>query len=95
MKYDFINKVREHYPGRVLCQLLEVSESGYYAWRKRNPSQQADKGLAAQVETVFEHSRQTYGSPRLHAALRRSGISCSKRPVALDAPTKASFVLAA
>lgn len=81
MKYQFIDKQREQYPVRVLCEVLEVSESGYYEWRKREPNQcrqQADKALAEQVGTVFEQSYQTYGSPRIHAALRASGVSCSR-----------------
>lgn len=86
MKYQFINNQRQHYPVRVLCQLLEVSESGYYAWRKRQPAhqqrEQADQILVEEVETVFEQSRQTYGSPRVHAALRARGVSCSRRRVA-------------
>lgn len=78
MKYLFIEKQREKHPVRVLCEVLEVSESGYYEWRKRVTNQhheQADKALAEQVATVFEQSRQTYGSPRVYAALRRSGVS--------------------
>ena len=85
MKYQFIDTQREKFAVRVLCEILEVSESGYYAWRKRKPTErreQADKALAEQVETVFEQSRQTYGSPRIHAALRANGVSCSRRRVA-------------
>lgn len=57
---------------RVLCEVLEVSESGYYVWRKRqqgqpNRRQKEGEELTIQLETVFEQSRQTYGSPRIHA----------------------------
>jgi putative transposase len=50
---------------RVLCEVLKVSESSYYAWRKRGPSrrQKEDEELTNQLETVFEQSRQTYGTP--------------------------------
>ena len=85
MKYQFIEIQREYYPVRVMCEVLEVSESGYYAWRKRPPEQrreQADKALAEQVAPIFEQSRQTYGSPRVHAALRERGVKCSRRRVA-------------
>src|SRR5690349_11558638 len=44
--------------------------------------QEADKKLVEAVESVFEQSHQTYGSPRVHAALRTSGVSCSRRRVA-------------
>jgi len=68
----------------VLCQVLKVSENGYYAWRKRPPSrrQKEDEELTSELETVFEQSRQTYGSPRIHAALRSKGVSCSRRRIA-------------
>jgi transposase InsO family protein len=85
MKYQFIEQQREAYPVRVLCQVLQVSESGFYGWKKRKPDQrreQADKELGARVAEVFEGSRQTYGSPRVHAALRSEGVKCSRRRVA-------------
>jgi len=85
MKYQFIDKQRQAYSVRVLCAVLGVSESGYYAWHKRQPSQlreQADKEVGKQVEALFEQSRQTYGSPRIHAALKSAGVGCSRRRVA-------------
>jgi hypothetical protein len=59
-----------------LCEVLAVSVSGYYAWRKRGVSQrdQVDAQLGAEVERVFHDSRQTYGSHRVHRALREQGI---------------------
>jgi putative transposase len=71
VKYQFIEQQRKEFPVRVLCEVLKVSESGFYAWRKRGPSrrQKEDEELTNQLETVFEQSRQTYGSPRIHAAL--------------------------
>jgi len=87
MKYQFIQEQRLAFPVRVLCEVLEISESGYYAWQKgqgREPDrhQKEDQELTAQLETVFEQSRQTYGSPRIHAALRSKGVSCSRRKIA-------------
>lgn len=69
---------------RVMCKVLVVSESGYYQWKKRPVSKRAkaDKELSTQIEPIFEQSRQTYGSPRLKAALKLKGISCSKKQVA-------------
>ena len=68
----------------LLCQILNVSRSGYYAWRKRPPCAQARR-----QETLIEHikaahaaSRQTYGAPRVHAELRAQGVPCSKNTVA-------------
>lgn len=68
----------------AVCEVLDVSSSGYYAWRKREPSvrQQQDEWLAQQVKQVFEASRRTYGSDRVHQALRRIGIRTSRKRVA-------------
>lgn len=67
-----------------LCETLDVSPSGYYAWRKRGKSahQQADEDLGEQVEQVFNDSRQTYGSPRIERALREQGVRTSRKRVA-------------
>lgn len=71
MKCHFIEEQHSQFHVRVLCEILKVSESDYYGWRKRQPSrrQKVDEELTTQRETVFEQSRQTYGSPRIHAAL--------------------------
>lgn len=68
----------------MLCQALEVSESGYYAWKGREPSQHCreDARLAALIQQLFRDHRQSYGSPRLHAALRAHGIQTSRKRVA-------------
>ena len=65
---------------RVLC----VSRSGYYAWRNRPESQraQANERLLARIREEYQLSRKTYGSPRIHAALQRKGITCSRKRVA-------------
>lgn len=49
----------------LLCRVLDVSTSGYYAWRKRQPSQRAQANLAlvAQIRQVHQASKQRYGSP--------------------------------
>jgi putative transposase len=68
----------------AMCKALAVSSSGYYAWRNREPSahQQRDTWLAQQIKQVFETSRRTYGSNRVHQALRRAGIRTSRKRVA-------------
>lgn len=67
-----------------LCEALEVSPSGYYAWRNREKRahQQVDEELGEQVEQVFNDSRQTYGSPRIERALREQGVRTSRKRVA-------------
>jgi len=66
-----------------MCHVLAVSESGYYAWRKREPGerQRENERLTEQIRQAYEQGRQVYGSPRVHAELRAQGISCGKHRV--------------
>lgn len=66
-----------------MCDLYGVSPSGYYAWRQRPSSARAsaDAKLLQKIETVHQASRETYGSPRVHAALRAEGVSVGQRRV--------------
>ena len=84
MSYAFVAEHAGVFPVRRMCQVLGVSASGYYDWRKRPPSerQQANEKLLAAIRREHEASRQTYGSPRVHAELRRREISCSRHRVA-------------
>jgi transposase InsO family protein len=84
MKFAFIEEQREIYPVRLMCRVLGVSSSGYYAWRKREPSarQRANEALLPEIQTVYENSRCTYGSPRIQAELQAQGIPCSQSRVA-------------
>lgn len=54
-----------------MCRVLNVSTSGYYAWRKRQPSErrQADQSLSKRIREIHEKSKGTYGAPRIHAEL--------------------------
>ena len=84
MRYQFIAQHRQKYPITLMCRVLEVSVSGYYAWSKRPPSRHArsDAQLAEQVKTVFQANRRVYGSPRVHAELQDQGIKCARKRVA-------------
>ncbi len=61
----------------LLCQVLEVSPSGYYDWRKRQgipgPRAQENQALRQKIKVIYARSRQTYGSPRVLAQLRQEG----------------------
>ena len=83
MKFQFIAEHSHEYPITVLCQALEVSESGYYAWKNRKVSQHCreDARLSAEIQQIFLNHRQTYGSPRIHAVLKARGIHCSRKRV--------------
>ena len=69
---------------RRMCQVLGVSPSGYYEWLKRPPSacQQTNEQLLAAIRREYDASRQTYGSPRIHAALRQQGLRVGRKRVA-------------
>lgn len=72
------------YRVRSMCRVLNVSASGYYAWRRRRPSRRAEANaaLVEQIRDIHRASRRTYGSPRVHAALRRRGLACGRNRVA-------------
>jgi transposase InsO family protein len=67
-----------------MCAKLEVSRSGFYAWVKRAPSARVlrDAVLARRIEEHFEQSSGTYGSPRIHALLKRQGHRTGRKRVA-------------
>jgi transposase InsO family protein len=68
----------------MMCELHGVTRAGFYAWRKRQPSQrqQADQRLVERVRQVRSDSRGFYGSPRVAGQLRLDGESVGKRRVA-------------
>jgi putative transposase len=84
VSYAFIAAHSGEFPVRRMCAVLGVSSSGYYDWRKRPPSQrqQANETLLAAIRRAHEASRQTYGSPRLHAALKQQGWPIGRNRVA-------------
>jgi len=67
-----------------MCRVLQVSKSGYYAWRKREPSDRAveNERLTTKILEVHKESRQSYGSPRVHAELVAQGFEVSRNRVA-------------
>jgi transposase InsO family protein len=75
MIYAFTDEHRETYPVVRLCKVMDVSSSGYYAWRKRpaSPRAQRDQPLLTRIRAIYMRSRQTYGSPRIQAELVAQG----------------------
>ena len=72
------------FPVAVMARVLGVSKAGFYAWRERAPSarQVADGALLARVQDVHVASRDTYGAPRVHAALQARGERHGRKRIA-------------
>jgi putative transposase len=79
-----VSENRARYPIAVMCRVLDVSASGYYAWAKRPVSGRAvmDAALIAEIRVAHAASRGTYGAPRLHVDLADAGIHVSRKRVA-------------
>lgn len=82
--FRLIDAERASYPVAMLCRMLGVSKSGYYAWRSRPPSKRSrrDGALTEKIRQIHSRSRETYGYPRVHAELRSLGVVCGRRRVA-------------
>ena len=80
MRYAFIAAHFTQFPMRLMCRALEVSRSGYYAWRKRPASRRSMKNrlLLERIKAVHKKSRKTYGSPRVHRQLLAEGERCGR-----------------
>ena len=84
MRYEFIKKHQNEYPITMLCQMMNVSRSGYYAWLKWKPShrQHENDTLWSAIQAAFQVGRGHYGYRRIHQHLRQLGFSCSQNRVA-------------
>jgi len=84
MKFAFIAREKATYGVDLLCRVLGVSRSGFYASRTRavSPRQQTDQQLAVHVAAAHAASRQRYGSPRVHHELRTQGHEIGRHRVA-------------
>ena len=83
-RFAFIDREKALYDLTVLCRLLKVSRSGFYAWLRRPLSARAiaDQVLTEQIRDAFDDNRQVYGSPRIHAELADGGVRVGKKRVA-------------
>ena len=83
MRYRCIHRRRSQYPVKLMCRVLRVSSSGYYAWRIRPESQRAktNRELAQVIRRVHAESKQVYGRPKVTAELKAEGYGCGQRKV--------------
>ena len=84
MRFAFVRDHKVEFPVEVLCEVLKVSRSGYYAWSRRPPSPAALRRgrLVTEIRTAHGESRATYGSPRVYRALKARGVPCCENTVA-------------
>lgn len=80
----FIQENVADFPVQILCEVLGVSRSGYYAWARRAESARvaADCALSAEIQAAHRASRGRHGSPRVHAELCARGRKVSRKRVA-------------
>lgn len=84
MRYACIDRCRDLYPIRLMCRLLDVAASGYYAWRRRpEPHRvQRNRELLEKIRSIHAASKGVYGSPRVHAELLAKGVKVGRHKVA-------------
>ena len=84
MRFHFIDAEKAHHPIQLLCRLMRVSRSGFYAWRGRAASAraQANRALLKEIRAIHHESRGVYGSPRIWFELRERGHACGRHRVA-------------
>jgi putative transposase len=84
MKFQFIADHQEEYAVKLMCRVFDVSECGYYAWRKRPKSGRKleNEELTKRIEQIYQSNRQVYGSPRIHAELQAQGVGCTRKRIA-------------
>ncbi len=84
MRFRLVDAAKKDFPVARLCKVLDVSPSGYFAWKNRPAStrQREDLVLLAHVRSAFTLSHETYGSPRMTHELREQGLAAGRRRVA-------------
>jgi putative transposase len=101
VKFAFIQEHLRQFPAEAVCEALEVSRSGYYAWVTRPPSARATRSqeLARKITAAHDENRRVYGSPRIWRVLVDQGVQVCRNTVAklmkqqgIAAKTKRKFV---
>lgn len=83
-RYERIHAMKQDYSLNQLCDVFEVSRSGYHAWCKRKPCarQQANLELVEMIKSLRQGPEACYGSPRMTRELNARGMACSQNRVA-------------
>jgi putative transposase len=83
MKYQFMKDFKNEYPIGRMAVIFNVSKSGYYEWLSRKESKRSiqNKKLLEEIKSIHERSGRRYGSPKIHDALFKKDLNCSKNRV--------------
>ena len=85
MIFSFIEEHKEAWPVTVMCETLDVSPQGFYAWRTRpdSPQQRRRDALLVEIRAAHAEAKERYGSPRIHAELHKGrNVTCCVNTVA-------------
>jgi putative transposase len=84
VRFAFIQAEKAVFPIALMCRVLQVTKSGFYAWCSRAESMRAvaDRRLKVKIRAFHEASQRRYGSPRLHGDLKGDGECVSRKRVA-------------
>jgi putative transposase len=84
VRFAFVATEKACYPVALMCRVLKVSRSGYYAWCQRPTAKHTveDQRLTLELAAIHAESRARYGSPRVHAELRERGRRIGRKRVA-------------
>src|SRR5262249_53794233 len=82
--FPFIEALKDVWPVTLMCETLDVSTSGFYAWRDRpvSPAQLRRAAILVEARAIHAEVKQRYGSPRSHAELQDRGVPCCVNTVA-------------
>jgi putative transposase len=84
MKYEFISTHSHEFGITQMCKALKIKRSGYYTWKNRPECkrEKMDTKLIVEIKAIFFENSKHYGSPRVHAELKKRGVQCGHNHVA-------------
>jgi transposase InsO family protein len=84
VRFEFIEAQKAQFPVTLLCRVMRVSRSGFYAWRGRPAPRRAieNEALGNRISEIHERTRGAYGVPRVHAELKEQGLAIGRNRVA-------------
>ncbi len=85
MRCAWIDEHRDSFPITAMRRVLQVSRSGFYAWRKRPQSRQSQRreSLLSEIKAIHQETKKNvYGSPRIHRELKHRQFHCCENTVA-------------